>query len=92
MLSTASASVLFCGAYWGFLHRGAIGQLECSVSLDVHGWCRPLWNLHRCLLTLEYATFACPANEQALVHIRPAAPLQPSIRPVHEQTSAPGRQ
>ena len=31
--------------------------------------CRPLWDLHRCLLTLEYASFACPANEQELVNM-----------------------
>ena len=70
--------------------EGCIWDCQCSGSLvDPR---RPLWNLHRCLLTLEYATFACPANEQELVHLRLAAPLQPSSRPAHELGSAPGRQ
>lgn len=39
--------------------------------------CRPLWDLHRCLLALEYATFACPANEMELVSLRLRAPAEP---------------
>lgn len=49
--------------------------------------CRPLWDLHRCLLALEYATFACPANEEELVHMRLSHCAPASSKPAQERGS-----
>ena len=54
----------------GVQQQACVGGLRSLTSFPGAAClCRPLWDLHRCLLTLEYASFACPANEQELVHM-----------------------
>ncbi|KAK9830945.1 hypothetical protein WJX81_000770 [Elliptochloris bilobata] len=50
----------------------AVAALAARHAVRLDGVCkrsaaRALWGLHRCLAVFEHATFACPANERALV-------------------------